>query len=255
MAKYDEEDIDNVKAVVEEMICVFKDEGFRLKILEDLKMYHAMKGFEDNFQNAIKNFIIYNFELKLKQKKSYVINYLEYEVKGGQTNEITNGLGTFLTFFVALFLYSKGLKRKNMKITNKLFLMLPYSSFENLEENEVILGYKKNFSIFKFNDSYLNNKPPFLNNAMFILGQSKDQKESGGVGCPYVRGKGSKEINDDLVKAFLDLMEYINKHFLEPNITEFENSKKAPVFVNILLGRFEINEKHLKSYPQFFQRI
>ena len=239
MNKYNEEDIGIVQDVVEAMIQILDNKENFLTIFLDKNI--VINSFKDLYE-----LIFIQLSLNLKH---YSLNREINETK------IFQGITTALLFYITTFLVSKGLKKHNYKISVEFYYLLPYSMQENIGFNQLILGIrKKEPKLFSGNVSYsLDKNIPLLKNKMIIFGGDKSRK----VGCPYTQNKNGKQLNQNLSDSMLTLLELLYSQILQYYEKEYENSpiSKTPDFVNLLLGRFEINEEHLLKYPQFFQRI
>lgn len=158
---------------------------------------------------------------------------------------LDSGILMAIIIYILVFLISKGIEKKiKLKISKQFYMLLPYSNFNNITSNLIILGYDD------INLKYrLNNKVPLLINSMYITGNGS---------CPFVNGEIGKRLNSEVSEVFILFLEELYSNVLSKyeNTYEYYENKKTPDFVNYLLGRFEdINLDHIKKYPNIFEPI
>lgn len=161
---------------------------------------------------------------------------------------ISQEIGIMMIMYFALFCISKGLNKKRWDVRKKLFLKLPQSSLSNLSHNYQILGLRS----IKYPDNTVEDN---LSSQVFLV-KSHMPIFQDGI-CPFMRrGVIGKDLNEKLYSSMIDFLELLYSQILQHYEREYENTStyKTPDFVNILLGRFEIDETHLGGYPQFFQK-
>ncbi|MCH8519962.1 MAG: hypothetical protein LAT82_04380 [Nanoarchaeota archaeon] len=233
--KYFEDEILLTQEVVKEIIIILENKEELVDQLFDFDL----NSFEDLINSIFT--VIY---IKLTKLKNEFVN----------ETKLSQGLTTATLFYCAIFLISKGLQKKGYKIDNNFYKLIPYSSQENLEINRKILGIEKNKKFFFKDSSFtLSLDISLLTNSMFIFGGDKTRR----VGCPYTQNNSGKKLNQDLSIIFLQFLDLLYNKILKNKEQQYEETplNRSPDFINVLLGRFEINEEHLQNYPQYFTKL
>lgn len=249
MTKYDPGDIKKVQDATNILIDFLNDN--KENIVEYLK-----KNSLESFQKII----LVIFKLLKENHISIFQDSPEFEIHKGvlweylmnckvKTSTIEQGIGTMTITYLALFCISKGLGKEKWSIKKELFLKLPQTSLSNVGYNDHILGLRT----IKHHDrsvEYSFSTQVFLVKSHMLIFQD-------GI-CPFMRGGViGKKLNQNLSNSMLDFLELLYSQILIYYERDYRNSptNKTPDFVNVLLGRFEIDEKHLQKYSQFFQKI
>ena len=234
--KYFEDEIELTQEVVQEVIILLQNPQ---TLLEEISEFE-LNSFEDVISSI--QVVIY---LKLSKKKDKIVNETTF----------SQGLTTAIIFYNALFFISKGLERQyKYTLNKKLFELIPYSMQENIGINQSILGIQKIKRRFR-KDYYfsISTTIPLVTSSMFIFGGDKTRK----VGCPYTQNNEGKILNKELSSSLLNFLNLIYLKILRNLLEDYSNisEDRTPDYINVLLGRFELNQIHIEKYPQFFQKL
>ena len=234
--KYSPEQIELTQKVVQEVILVLQNTNELLEEISEFKL--------DSFEDIISSLfaVIYT---KLSSKKNQEI----------RDTALSRGIFTAIIFYTALFSISKGLERTyGYKLNNSIFQLIPYSMQENIGINQEILGVQKIKKTFRNNSHFsISTNIPLITDSIFILGGDKTRR----VGCPYTQNSNGKELNRVLSDSLLNFLELLYQGILKNFLETYSNmpENKTPDYINVLLGRFEINLAHLEKNSQFFQKL
>lgn len=251
MTKYEPEDIERVEEVVKITIDILNSDDERNQILYTINQLLTKEPTTENLVSSLENL----FSEKINQILNSNNRNRNIFQLINKRSKLKGGIQTFIRSYLVLFLISKGLEFKyGYKVTSNLFELLPYSSFNNITQNNSILGILNSPS----RNPKLTLSIPLLTNSMLVFGRSEEDKlKKVSASCPYTRVQDGKDLNKTLALSMLYFLQNlfelcftnITQNYLDKSINN------TPMFVNYLLGRFEINELHLKRYSQFFEKL
>lgn len=234
--KYFEDEIELTQEIVQEIIIVLQNTDLLLQEISEF----SLNSFEEFISSL--HAVIY---IKLSNKRDDNVN----------GTKLSQGLTTAIIFYCALFFISKGLEREHKyELNKKLFELIPYSMQENIGINQEILGVQKIKKTFRNNSHFsISTNIPLITDSIFILGGNQSRR----VGCPYTQNSNGKELNRDLSDSLLNFLELLYQRILKNFLETYSNipENKTPDYINVLLGRFEINLAHLEKNSQFFQKL
>lgn len=253
--RYEEEDIDYLQIIVSKIIEILQSKRSEILIK---RLKNNISSFHD-FWEIIRDFFVdeigrdreLNKELIRRKKAGHI---LEKEIgkKGIFDKEtVLAGMNTFIIIYIASFFISKGLEKKGFKLSNFFFIILPYFSSKNQTINKRILGINPKYTVFRTLD-----KVEFLLDIPLV---KETFLKMGGGACPFTsstENTNGKKLNADLSRTMIFFLDDVYRFVLIKYEEAYKNSSinQTPDFVNVLLGRFEINEEHLLSLEKFIER-
>ena len=239
---YKQEDIELTQDAARKMIEFYSQESNVDLLVNQIRE----ENFLGNF-NSIVTFFLKHFlsVMEVDKNISLVVPLNKIIRKEGRDmgeNTVLSGVKVAYVTYLAICLVNKGLKKHNWQILVELDRILPFTELENAELNAKLLGVEfasTKLLINSKNISVLKNTSPFI-------GKGR---------CPFTSNSHGIQLNKNLSSTMrIFFNNFLEKLNLESQYKEcFED--KTPDFVNVLLGRFEINEDHLKKYPQYFQEL
>lgn len=229
MTKYSAEDIEKVQNLCSQLM-------YHLSNDQEVILKNIEKNRPSNYHYLSK--LLYDYFYEKTDSRTIFTRI------GKRDKPLFSGVGTFLSFYITLFLLSKGIEKHGFKISSQLFRQLPFFSFEYLEYNSKVVGNTKqgrNYAI--------STHVPILIDSEFIFGKGA---------CPLVHGKKGMGLNINSYQNFNTFFEKLYTQILKRYEIQFQNMprEQTPDFVNILLGRFDsIKYERLRKRKDLFESL